>query len=124
MFSDNGSLNDMFFGKYVNHSCYFSWSSKTSGTFFVSIHVCNAGHLSKYKIDSFRSIKVINEADGKSFSLRVSKIFYKDKQDVMEFHTIMSIERLLMCRDSEYSYMVTCENDIMNEKNVFMELHL
>jgi hypothetical protein len=124
MFSDKCTLNELTCGKYVRHSCYYAWSGVTLGNYFVTIHVCKAGHLSKYSLDNFHSIEIINDENGESFSLRVSSVGFRKTHDVMEFRTIMSAKKLQMCINSPHPYIVTCENDRMNEKNVFMELHL
>ena len=126
MFSESGSLKNIVDKGYVRHKCHFTWTSFFGTPHFMSviINVCDSRNLAKYPSDLFRFIRMVNDITGEEFLTEIISTNYNVNYHDISFSVIMSVENLQRCTDNPDCYMLTCDDEQINKKEVFLEMHI
>ena len=126
MFSENGSLKNIVGAGYTRHKCNFTWTSffRTPHFMSVIINVCDSRNLAKYPSAWFRFIRMVNDITGEEFLTEIISTSYNVNYHDISFNVIMSVENLQRCTDNPDCYMLTCDDEQINKKEVFLEMHI
>jgi len=126
MFSENSILKNIVTEEYSMHSCSIEWKHVFGISYVImDIRAHNAENLSKYSMEKFHIIRIIDDNEHVESVTNISDISYDKKYKMMHFATKVTIKTLDKCINSHYLQIKAIKSyDNNGETGVLLELHI